>query len=297
MLNIWHDIIGNTTNLIAAISSIATFITARIAYLAIKETQWQRESSYRPDLYLETSSARLISPDFANSFAGVRYMQEKRTAPTDSHIVPPDENLTYDRERFLTPQSWLVGHFFNIGLGTAKAVEYKWEFDIESCIDQLERMSATSSLRVSKNNGVDPDSKIRYSIDFNFKNYTLYFFGFELDRKNATDFIRTNSPPVVHSQVTISGYYLDILTTYLFLKYRLLKEQTDNHINELFEELPSLYLILAYSDVQNKRYNKKIKVAFTYYSSPTKFNPRFALFEIQHQDFGTLFTRVSEINY
>ncbi|HJV19174.1 MAG TPA: hypothetical protein VJ552_04780, partial [Sediminibacterium sp.] len=67
-------------------------------------------------------------------------------------------------------------------------------------------------------------------------------------------------------------------------------------IDETFDDLPPLYLSVAYRDIQNKRYKKKLKVAFRFYSIASKSRPRPELSLVQNLDFGTLFTIIKEAN-
>lgn len=295
LLNIWNNIMDNAVNIIAALSAIGTFITAFIAYRAIKETQHQRESSYRPDLYLEATDAHLLSPEFGQYFCSVRFMQEIRTAPSDGYKIIRQNDIEYDTERFLPPQRWMVAHFFNIGLGTAKAVDYKWNFDLEKSIALLKKYAGNSPMIISKNVGEYSNLDILYTISDVQRNYTQYLHASEINKTGSTDFIRANNIPVIQSQLIISGPYLQILLAYLFYKYKLVYEETKDFIHETFDELPPLYLHVSYKDVQNKLYSKKINVAFTFYSTVTTSQPRPKLLIVKNLDFGNLFTRVSEV--
>ncbi|HJV20085.1 MAG TPA: hypothetical protein VJ552_09435, partial [Sediminibacterium sp.] len=236
--NIWHDLTGNTANLIAAVSSVGTLLTVIIAYRAIKETQRQRESSYRPDLYLETSSAHLISPEFRATFGSVRFLQEKRIAPSDGHKVNKQENdYEYDEDRFLPPQRWMLAHFFNIGLGTAKAIEYRWEFDLIEAISILKSLSGSSGIRVELANDDQLGNNMLYSIVQDHLRYSQYINRLDIEHVGSADFIRSNSVPLIQTQVTISDAYLQILIAYLFNKYDLIVKETTDYIDETFDDL------------------------------------------------------------
>lgn len=297
LLNIWQDLTNNTTNLIEALSSIGTLLTALIAYRAIKETQRQRESSYRPDLYLETTSAHLISPEFTQPFCSVRFMQETRLAPSDGHKLVHEEGTIFDKERFLPPQRWMVTHFFNIGLGAAKSIEYKWEFDLSHAISVLRSYQKNSSINVeTMHPGVaEKHSNMLYLIVEERLNYRQYINRLDIEKIGRMDFIRNNNKPMIHTQITISDSYLQILITYLFYKYRLIEEKSDAFINECFEDLPPLYLAVSYRDIQNKPYRKKIEISFKFYSTTTTSQKRDKLLIVKNFDFGILYTMISEV--
>jgi 3-methyladenine DNA glycosylase AlkC len=291
--NFFEKIYHDPAMFISALSSIGTLFTAFIAYRAIMATKKQREASYRPDLYLETSTARLLSPDYP--FGSVRFLQEKRIEPTDGHKVAGDPEVPYDTSRFVAPQRWMISHLFNIGLGAAKAVEYYWEFDFEDAVEVLKYFRKDSSLELSDERTGD-EIKTVLHLEDKRSGYNQYIVDLELDNKSSTDFIRPNSTPLISTQVTVSSAYLTILVALLMYKYPFVDEGYAEHIDDTFDELPSLYLNIAYDDIHNKRHTKRILVGFRFYNTASKGNPTPPFRHSKNHEFGTLFTKIKEEN-
>lgn len=295
LLDIIHEIFGNTANLIAAVSSLATLFTGLLTLFTIRETKRQRESTYRPELYMETTSAQLISPEFAAPLCYVKFMQNVNTHPTDAARLKPAENMEYDTERFLPPQRWMIAHFFNIGLGTAKSVSYYWDFDLDAAIESLKRYIGGSPMELSENRSGKNGKDIIYSITDDKTYYRATIRAAELQKVRTTDFIKANCAPVLQSQVMISDEYLAILVHYILYKYNLVYEESKNFITESFEDIPPLYLHVTYRDVQNKKHLKKFRIRFSFYSVVTTAHPRPALITFQNIDFGTLYDAIEEV--
>lgn len=291
--NFFEKIYSDPVNLVSALASLGTLVTAFIAYRAIIATKKQREASYRPDLYLETTNARLLSPDYP--LGSVRFLQEKRVQPIDGHKVADDPEVSYDTTRFVAPQRWMICHIYNIGLGAAKAVEHHWEFDFEDAVEVLKYFATNSPLELSDKMEGD-ETKTLLHLHDNRSGYSQYIFDLELDKKSFTDFIMPNRQPLISTQVTISSAYLTILTAFLMYKYPFVDEGYAEHIEEKFSELPSLYLHIAYDDIHNKRHKKRILVEFTFYNIASKGNPTPPFRHVKNHDFGTLFTRIKEQN-
>ncbi len=293
LLDISHEILYNPANLIAAVSSVAALTTALIALFAIRETQRQRRTTYRPDLYLETTSAQLISPEFGNSFSSVKFQQEHRVAPADAPKQKPEMEVSYDSEKYLIPQSWMIAHFFNIGLGAAKEIKYEWDYDEGMFLDLISKYANPSQIEII---AMDIDSTFNYHISIPALSYSLYLSKSDLLKKGSTDVIRANSTPVMQTQLMICDPYLKLLTTYIIAKYNLIMNVNSDFLHDEFAEIPPLTLLVTYKDIEKKKFRKRISVNFTFYSSTTKKRPRPALSTVQQIEFGTLFTRIAEIN-
>ena len=294
--NFYHDLISNPANTIAAISSLGTFITAFIALRAIKETQKQRESSYKPEIYISRTYAEIFSPDFGVDLCRVNYMQELNSKPKDQiKYEPAEQGYIYDTARYLPPALWISTGFNNIGMGTAKMIDYNWQFDYNKAVEVLNDYEHNCTLKFDQGHSLGKNTKAYYIKENDLK----WFWSIDEYHNTNTfhiDFLEHKNQFTMQSVLNISDDYLDVLILYLFYKHGLLYgDNATENIYELFEDLPPLKLIISYSDIQNKRYKKQFQFSFSFSNIFKQEITTAGLATQKKKNFGTLYIDVREI--
>nr|WP_294994535.1 hypothetical protein [uncultured Sediminibacterium sp.] len=291
----YEDIISNPANVIAVLSSIGTFITAFIAYRSIREMQRQRQSSYRPELYITGTHAQVFSPAFGEHLCHIRFMQYKKYKPVDQFDVDPPPGYQYDTSIFQAPSYWIATRLHNIGLGTAKRIEYKWEFDYKEAVRILRSQESKGKFIIEDGLGLKKNKKA-YNLS---KNDLTWFW--RIDESNNgfvgnIDFLEYKNLNTVQSSINIPEDYLDILILYIFYKHDLLyADRTGKIIYDEIKDLPSLYFYISYNDIQNKTYKKKFEFSFVFSCMLNDESPIPGLAVGKRENFGNLYVEVKEI--
>jgi hypothetical protein len=104
------------------LTTIGTFLAVIATFLTVLEMRWQRRTTYKPDLMVESTGFD-IYPDGTDHFGIIA---------TDRTTRPAENAST---QLFLTAR--------NAGFGPAKNVTYSWETDLQDFLESIGRVDAS----------------------------------------------------------------------------------------------------------------------------------------------------------
>jgi hypothetical protein len=128
-----HGIDWNKTALIAGIlASVANVVLVLLVWLTLREMANQRKSAYRPDIVLVSPALHI-------------YWKKE-----GHNLSLPYFSTLMDRNNFDDPASLFDGYVevFNVGLGTAKAVNFAWSFDIDDLVQWIQGANSTEVFQI-----------------------------------------------------------------------------------------------------------------------------------------------------
>lgn len=229
MANIFNII--SIDRLIALIASVAGFVSALATLLTVSEMRRQREGSYKPIFLFKTTYLAHLIKNKTNKFIVTTEAVDKDAFENSPQKMQFDEFIPI--------------HFHNIGLGSAKSVSFKWNYDLTGFESNFEKVSAYI---VTKN---DKEGFGIETIDGSSNQWVA--------RKHKDDSILEFVLPVYNKQETFSipipTIYHDILETLLSGISKSNKE-----IHTL--DLPNMFLEVAYLDIENNKFKENYSVSF-----------------------------------
>ena len=217
------------------LTTIATFIAAFATFLTVLEMRWQRRTTYKPDLIVESSGFD-IYPDGTNHFG---------TIATDRKR-PAQNSRTY---LSLTAR--------NAGFGPAKNVMYSWETDFQGFLESIGRVDA-SVVELAE---YDAGRRLR-----------LFGPAKRESTHNLTNQLRGRLPaimPDVSSGVSFPSAYMQLLVLSLNVRAeretQLMNAGADvagRHLFDMgaFEGWPPLTLTLSCQDLGGYKHTKRFNV-------------------------------------
>ena len=218
--------------IITGATALATLWYVRIAGKTLHEIKLQRETTYLPEIIINSTSFYIKCE---NEYGyPVQY-----NLSSDITLPSIKENFT-----ILT----IPIKVYNIGLGTAKKIQYKFEFDIKSAIAILQ------------NKKIFLNSGIEHVFNFDYKNDSIMingidgmsYFSISLDDRSNSYLLPVN--------IEKSGIDLDLpihistmYAIYTFI-WRLDHQLMQNC------SFPPIFININYSDINNNEFNKLFEV-------------------------------------
>lgn len=214
---------------LAATGTLISSIIAIFTLLALKK---QTKSSYKPDLYLDFQTSNSVS--YKKSEDEIRFLAHKGDDEFDT-----------------------IGVLFsieNIGFGTAKDVEIKWNFNFEKAFNLIEKTTPKNlkferyehSLAIKDN-----DTTIASTMVDTFDST---YYDFILPRKDEVFNKSPHLPPEIANLFVI--YFLNKHSLYEIGEIPII-------IHEDFDEFPVIKATARYKDIGGKSYKKKFKASLT----------------------------------
>lgn len=240
----------------SSLTLLATLVTALATLWTVKEVKKQRETSYHPELYLGNQSIFFYSLKYKETFLPFNYTIEK----LDEH----EDNLS---------NNYVSIDLHNVGLAVAKAIDYKWEFDIKTAIEQIDQVNRVGFFHIHYDKGLEISvPQIGYKNNHVVSN--------QLRQSNIT-YILPSSFQKPQTKINIPSSYIDLYLIFLCssLNYYSGKEDKNEEVKTHdidFENFPSLFLNLSYKDLNGKTHLKKFKLKFSFFriSSPESFKDK-----------------------
>jgi hypothetical protein len=213
---------------IKTLSIIATLITSLVSFGTLWNVRKQRLNASRPDIYVKdrTFTMNLNIPGKIPEWGG--------KGETGTFSLP----------------------LYNIGLGTAKKIQIKWELE-EDYIIKVKQLDKSDNYHIEHN------SLVRGLEIYNKENkFFPTWTNLNLDLSQKVDFIL----PYNSNTETIQSLVLpwSIMELYgihmeLFIKY--------NDLTKLESSLEDIFSVeISYFDVNNKKYKKHFKVSLVFAS-------------------------------
>jgi hypothetical protein len=207
------------------VSSVGTFFGALIILFTLLEIAKQRKSTYRPDLVFGRNEFYIYGND--------------STKTTD--IWSPIKLTKADRGKNHNDQ--LPLRLFNIGMGTAKNITAKWEFDIKECINKIKEL----------------DGEKKYTIELKESDYLEVSYSHRqifFPRMTMMDSIDYILPAHVENE----PYKLRIPYLYLVLTSIIFTLSFKKGLNSSFPSHHGLKVALNYLDIGNNEHKKEFLI-------------------------------------
>lgn len=216
-------------NILQILGLIATFITIILVFKTLKEMQLQRKNSYKPEMIIVSKGSftanipKVNDSDFFPFFPFIDW--KNKQSDNDFHI-----------------------EFFNVGLGVAKNIKIKWQYDFYNLTKTLNYLYKTNSL----------------PIDLELKNETLKYavptkkiLGVSSTVENIYyDYILpasiSDSPIVIRVPHLLQFFYTNLLPFRIKTEY---SEYIKTSL-ALSEETKSI-ITIEYCDLDNLKHKKQ----------------------------------------
>jgi hypothetical protein len=232
LFELWNNSIQIVNIFISAATAFATIWYVRISGKTLREIKLQRETTYLPEIIINSTPFYLKCE---NEYGfPVQYN-------LSSDITPPS---IYENFTILT----IPIRVYNIGLGSAKKVHFKFDFDVKKAISILQNK------KIHLKGGLEHDFKFEYDYNsimisgINGQSYVSillenqfnsYLLPVNIDR-NGADF---DLPIHISSMYAIYSFIWRV-------NHQLMKECS----------FPPITIHVNYSDINNKDFNKIFEV-------------------------------------
>ena len=212
-----------STDIIGIFTGLATSGAAIATYLTVREIKKQRESSYLPDLCIDTFSARIYGQISTKDIIASKFKSINNFTGEENDSELPNVLLNFKIQ--------------NVGLGAAKNICFLWEFDFIGASDIVKNV-----------NGYDGQLA-----DYNIKYGEIELGWHEL----------SSVAPRVNSNLSIPRIVWLLYLYYFALQYSIKNKNGISYFSDEFDSLPKPKLKLTYTDIQNKKYMKTFIFSFT----------------------------------
>jgi hypothetical protein len=229
---------------IATISALATLAAAIIYYFTLDEIKKQRENTYKPHLFIDNINFYVQSIRKGELMFPRKWVDNLKVSGTF---------LDFSQENFTLSDFALK--CYNIGFGTAKKISISFSYDIDTFIEQINKLNEL----VADSNKITVKKEMRF-ISFDCKNNELPFLNsaiaIEGVLKHYISYILPVSIKSDYSYIKLPFHYLELLNIYVYLFSSIPNK------NELDIELdiPIITSEIKYSDISNKEISKSLTV-------------------------------------
>lgn len=224
---------------ITTISAAATLAAAFIYYYTLKELKKQRQNTYKPQLFIDTSFFTV---------QGVK--KDDLIMPLSWNDKPiKSQSIVSFYESSISKYALKC---YNVGFGTATNVTINFSFNINNLIKEIEALqdNLDNSLKVQiKKN----ENFISFQCDnknLPFTNKTINF------NNNQNDYISYSLPISINKEavsINLPNYFLELLNLYVFYFF-----ENKNFEKEI--QIPELLIKLNYKDIAGDMYRQKLKL-------------------------------------
>jgi len=202
-----------------------------ILFLTLWEMIKQRQSSYKPDVYLENTTAyHLLYVEEINDFAWSRTNTLKK------------EEL-YKNDVFI--------NVFNLGLGPAKCLKINIHTDITHFLSVFDKLNAKSvKVKILDDHFVHIDRDIPLITE----NMTY----------NIEENVLISSNNMQGIQIPLPRYYKELYSNIIY-EFVNSPEKRQNKMNHELGTIPPLIADIKYTDIGKHNYSKRIKISVQSY--------------------------------
>ncbi|MET4082846.1 hypothetical protein ABIB40_002810 [Pedobacter sp. UYP30] len=229
---------------------VATLVTALATFWTVLEVKKQRETSYRPEIYLGNQQINFYGLKWKDTFLPFSYSTEEIKEFND-----------------MSCENYINIDLHNVGFGVAKAIEYEWSFDIQRVIESIDQVNHIGFFHVHYDKILEISAP---QIEFKFSHMVTNQL-----RKNTVNYILSSSIEKIATKINVPSCYIDLYLIFLSsaLNYYSKKSETKKEVkthNIELENFPQLKLKLAYKDLHGKSHSKSfgLRFSFNHLSSP-----------------------------
>lgn len=232
--------------IITTISAAATLAAAFIYYYTLKELKKQRQNTYKPQLFIDTSFFTVQGVKNDDLLMPLKWSDE----PIKKHTI-----VNFKNENSISKYPLKC---YNVGFGTATNVNINFSFDINKLIKEIETLqfNLDNSLKVQI-------EKKETFIWFKCDNKKLPFTNKGISiNNNQTDYISYLLPISINKEavsINLPSYFLELLNLYVFYFF-----ENKNYEREI--QIPELLIKLNYKDIAGDLYKQKLKLKTKLYA-------------------------------
>lgn len=251
---------------IAILSALATIAAAIIYYYTLHELKRQRENTYRPHLFIDNIFFYVQAIRKGDKMFPSKWGENSNVAGTF---------INFDPESY-----WLTDFSlkcYNIGFGTAKKIDIKFIYDIDSFISQISDIGKHVSPEL-----LITVKKEGYFVSFDCKNKDIPFSNKSISIDGVmTQYLSYVLPVNIkseHSSIKLPLHYLELLNVYVFL-FSSIKDKKEKGIDI---DIPIITTEITYLDISNKQFSKNMTItAEMSMFSTAGFSGQFKIHEIE----------------
>jgi hypothetical protein len=246
--------ISSFSSIVAILASIGSFVSGLAALYTIREVKKQRESAYKPDIFIDSFTAYVKDLPWEKEVSWFSFY-------TSIFNEEGRQEEEFSKEKHYPS---VLLKLINIGLGAAKNVRCTWSFDIAEAYEIL-KSELTGDFHVSYEKAyVKPYEKriviTREKSEF-YKAIDRSLFDQEVD------FILPEVSYANKKRTTIPMAITDVLTYFALFRNKLhLNSEREELVYEAFKNFPSVSLALSYEDLYAKKHVKRFKFDFQFMS-------------------------------
>lgn len=222
------------TLILSAIACISSIAAALIYYFTLKEIKKQRQTTYKPELYIDKLNLHLIYKD-------------DNLKPEYINTNPKYEKNNYKLK------------CYNLGLGAAKNISIEVNIDLNEFTDKINSLILNNGNEIqidiySKSISIKAD-ELRITTTHFLENQNNQFLSFIL----PVSFGKNE-----YEEFHIPEYLIDFYKIYFYLIFNSYKNSSDNKVKYLDFYEPVFSLKLKYQDLyddfHDKNYNLKLNI-------------------------------------
>jgi hypothetical protein len=229
---------------IALLSSVATILTAAVLFFTLRETQKQTRRAFKPDIVLSRSLFYVFWRKFGKSYLPICWT---------------NSSLKGSSDKIADPNSLIHLEGYNIGVGAAKSIDLKWDYDIMSFVHTIKVFDKGKIFSF-----IDPMHSRRHS----FQRFSIKSVGYELfinpdlDMKRFLDYSLPSNIKTAPIQIYFPQSFITLSSILIYLFAVNYKKRNIN--NKFPVSLPTLKLLMSYKDIANNIHTKEFDVSFTF---------------------------------
>ncbi len=227
MLNSIIEFLSNNYILFAPIISILALIAI---YLSLAEMKNQRKSSFRPNFVMKSQVYGIRFND--EQYLTYDILEENEMNNSSGSKEPP----------FITTK------LFNVGLGPAKYLEFKWGYNIVNLVSLLNKNQSQYNFIIKKEKD-NQDNLIIYRKD-------KQLFKSKLDVKDYRDYALPINISPQGVEIFIPFSYLQMLVSVAFL-FKISKSKKEiSKYYEIFRSNLKIKIKVLYKDIEGNSYKQ-----------------------------------------
>lgn len=228
----WNDVVSIFAN-------IGTFVASLIAIFTLFEVKKQRQSMYKPELFISPFTLKVYNNPFFSKglmeyeIGGYYHAEKCDDIKVKSSILP-------------------YYQIVNLGFGSARNVECVWQFDLKNALKMIIQYLPKGMEQYDCSVG-----EKQHFTAFSWEERSVHvFFPEKWDNVRNRDFVLPVSEEKDKKLEVIPSEIINAFMYYVMLKHGMYNDRIDNFFIESFEKFPTLRVKIRYNDLNGKRMQK-----------------------------------------
>lgn len=229
--------------IITTVTAVAAMLTAFAALWTVKEIKKQRESSYKPELYIGQSMLYVYGEIVAGRYLPFRFSNKR---------LGIEINRTTERTFDFNL------NVFNLGAGAAKAVKFRWLFNIERILEVINKSNKIGFFHLYE------ESELIY-INIPRLNYKINIVKLQSIYDQDANFILPMGITDLPTLIAIPRLYLQLNMIFFCCHMDFYSEPIErNKKKTRIEDFPPIRLNIRYKDRDGGEIQKSFNVSVKY---------------------------------